>query len=75
VIPCICCGTGLTSLGSCVSCDIQMSSPPHACLRWLTVIGDEHDDGARDFARLPEDHETAWRLDPIDGPHQDGAGS
>jgi len=44
-----------------------MISPPHVCLRWLTVLDDE--DGCEPrFERLPRDHETAWRLDHIDGP-------
>ena len=46
-----------------------MSSPPHVCLRWLTVIGDE--DGCLPvFNRLDEDHETMWRLDRLDSPHE-----
>jgi hypothetical protein len=50
-----------------------MSSPPHACLRWRTVIGDE-DGCPPTFSRLQGDHETAWRLDRIDGNAPEGAG-
>ena len=50
-------------------------SPPQAGRRGRPVSGAEHDDGPPASARLPEDHETAWRLDRIDGPHQEGAGS
>ena len=66
---CICCGMSLSTAGSCPTCDVTMSSPPHVCLRWLTVIGDE--DGCLPvFNRLDEDHETMWRLDRLDSPHE-----
>jgi hypothetical protein len=71
-MPCGCCGTGLTASGSCPVCDATMSSPPHVCLRWLAMIGDEG--GCLPaFSRLHDDHETAWRLDLLDGPSQEGA--
>jgi hypothetical protein len=36
------------------------------CLRWLAVIGDE--DGCLPaFGPPHDDHETAWRLDRLDG--------
>jgi hypothetical protein len=55
--------------GFCPICDARMSSPPHVCLRWLEVIGDERG-SAPHFAQLPVDHETNWRLDHIDGPQK-----
>ena len=39
---CRCCGTTLDGRGGCLICDATLSSPPHACLRWLDVITDEH---------------------------------
>ena len=70
-----CCGTPLSQNGSCILCDVTLSSPPHVCLRWLTIIGDE-DGCASTFHRLDEDHETMWRLDRIDGSAaHEGAGS
>jgi hypothetical protein len=53
-------------------CDVTLSSPPHACLRWLAVIGGEHGCPPA-FTRLGDDHETAWRLDRIDGTSHGGA--
>ncbi len=51
-----------------------MSSPPHACLRWMSIISDEHG-CPPGVSLLEDDHETAWRLDRIDGYPQEGAGS
>ena len=60
-------------MGMCPICDVMMRCPPHACLRWMMVIGDE--DGCEvPFPKIQHDHETAWRLDRIDGPPQEGAG-
>lgn len=71
---CECCGSVLVQNGTCNLCDVTMSSPPHVCLRWLSVIGDEHG-CTPTFQRLDEDHETSWRLDRLDGPAHEGAGS
>ena len=71
---CECCGTALLGTGSCPSCDVRMSSPPHVCLRWMAIISDEHG-CPPGFSLLEDDHETAWRLDRIDGYPQEGAGS
>ncbi len=65
---CTCCATRLLASGSCPVCDVTMSSPPHVCLRRSEVIGDE-DGCAPSFPSLGIDHETAWRLDHIDGMH------
>jgi hypothetical protein len=51
-----------------------MSGPPHVCLRWLTLIGDEGG-WTPAFAGLDEDHETSWRLDRLDGPAHERAES
>jgi len=51
-----------------------MSGPPHVCLRWLTLIGDE-DGWTPASVRLDEDHETWWRLDRLDGPAHERAES
>ena len=58
--------------GSCPSCDVRMSSPPHA-----VYAGCDHQRRARMSPVLAprDDHETAWRLDRIDGYPQEGAGS
>ncbi len=69
---CSCCDMPLLVSGACLWCDVRMSSPPHVCLRWLTVIGDEHG-CPPSFPRLDNDHETRWRLDGIDGPAHEGA--
>jgi hypothetical protein len=69
---CSCCGTVLTASGACYLCDVTMSNPPHVCLRWLAIIGDE-DGCTPTFMKVHDDHETAWRLDRIDGPPQEGA--
>lgn len=69
---CVCCGMSLLAAGGCPACDAVLSSPPHVCLRWLKIIGD--DDGCEPaFARLSDDHETAWRPDRLDVPVQGGA--
>ena len=52
---CHCCGSALTRSGSCPSCDARMSSPPHPCLRRLTVVTDEHG-CPPPFHRLEDDH-------------------
>ena len=71
---CECCDSELLASESCPLCDVRMSSPPHVCMRWLTIITDEHG-CLPSFPRLDVDHETVWRLDRIDGPSQEGAGS
>jgi hypothetical protein len=58
----------------CIQCDVTMSGPPHVCLRWLTLIGDEGG-WTPAFAGLDEDHETSWRLDRLDGPAHERAES
>ncbi len=57
---CACCGAQLDDRGSCVFCDVTLSSPPHACLRTLEVVTDEHGCPPA-FDGLPGDHETEWR--------------
>jgi hypothetical protein len=40
----------------CIYCDVTLSSPPHACLRSLEIVGDE--DGCEPgFPALARDHE------------------
>jgi len=57
----MCCDEQLDARGSCVFCDATLSSPPHVCLRSLTVISDEHG-CAPAFEALAHDHETEWRV-------------
>jgi hypothetical protein len=57
----------LGARGGCTLCDAVMVCPPHVCLRWGTIIGDE--DGCEPaWTPLPMDHETRWRFDPRDPP-------
>ena len=73
MIPCECCGVAMLDPATFVSCDARMSSPPHVCLRWLTVISDQH--GCQPtFPGLALDHETAWRLDQLGLDPSEGAG-
>jgi hypothetical protein len=62
LIRCACCDTPLEPKGSCALCDVTLSSPPHDCLRWQAVIGDE--DGCEPkFMPLTQDHELIGRID------------
>lgn len=69
-----CRGSLLMHNGTCGLRDVTMSSLPHLCLRWLTVIGDEDGCAVR-FQRLGDDQEITWRLDHPDGPAHEGVGS
>lgn len=64
---CWCCGSVLTTKGTCPICDMAgMMSPPHICLRSGRIISDEHDCQA-DFTEVAPDHETHR-------PERDGGG-
>ncbi len=67
------CGGTMLDPAACVSCDARMSSPPHICLRRLTVVSDEHG-CLPTFPGLALDHETDWRLDQLGLDPSEGAG-